>query len=56
MKDKLKFVKCKKCGEKWIPRVYSPKKCPGCQARNWDYPLPIYRPKAGAARKPKSRR
>lgn len=50
-KDKLKKVKCGKCGEKWYPRVSAPKKCPACQARDWDYPLPVFRRVALAARK-----
>ena len=56
MKDKLQHVKCKKCGEKWIPRVSAPKKCPGCQSREWDLPVAIYRPVASAARKQKPKK
>ncbi len=55
-KEKLKKVKCKKCHEQWYPRVSSPKKCPGCQTREWDYPLPVYRPVAGPARRAKKNR
>ena len=47
----LKKVKCKKCGEQWVPRVSTPKKCPGCQTREWDFPLPLYRPVAGPDRR-----
>jgi len=49
-KNKLKKVECKKCGEKWLPRVCAPKKCPGCQTREWDAVL-VYRPVAGPARR-----
>ena len=50
-REKLKKVKCKRCNEKWVPRVSAPKKCPVCQARDWDFPLPVYRRVAGPARK-----
>ena len=53
MKDKIKKVKCTKCGEKWIPRVSAPKKCPYCQSRAWDLPTPVYRRVAGPARRAK---
>jgi len=51
-KDKIKKVKCKKCGEKWIPRVSAPKKCPFCQTRDWD-DVQVYRRVAGPARRAK---
>lgn len=42
-KEKLKKVKCKKCGDEWVPRVSAPKKCPACQSREWDYPLSVFK-------------
>lgn len=52
---KIPQVKCKKCKEKWIPRVSAPKKCPFCQSRDWDGSV-IYRPVAGPARRAKKNR
>ena len=34
----MKLVKltCRKCGNKWTPRVEKPKECPKCTNRKWD--------------------
>lgn len=56
MAKKLKKIKCKKCGEKWYPRVSAPKKCPVCQTRDWDMPYPVVRKAAGPARRAKKNR
>lgn len=53
MGKKIKKVKCEKCKEEWVPRVSAPKKCPFCQARDWDGPAPVRRAVAGPARRAK---
>lgn len=32
---KLPTVKCRKCGNEWIPRVKNPPRCPKCHTRRW---------------------
>lgn len=49
---KIPKLKCKECGEKWVPRVSAPKKCPYCQTMDWDG-SEVYRRVAGPARRAK---
>lgn len=33
------YLTCLRCGHSWISRVSSPKACPECKTRRWNYPI-----------------
>lgn len=32
----MKTLMCKRCGYKWLPRIKTPKRCPGCKSPYWN--------------------
>jgi len=40
MPRRLRFrvLTCRRCGYRWIPRVYRPVLCPNCRSAYWNKP------------------
>ncbi len=50
MKVRIRWLECRRCGHKWVPKVEDVRSCPKCKSPFWDRAKEI---KAGADTKEK---